>query len=327
MNRNKQFIAALQLFEQIVIDTPYIDGDKQYEWLQGSLKAADSEKDDLTQYSVLQILEYLIDDSLFDKKQKRKSMMTDDKDRKRSMVMDIDRITEDIEIPTFIKTQLGFFRHCLRESEYCKLCFDMKKLELLPKSIKDHFMNDRGMAFDSWCRLFPNDRRILIKNVDPSKYQSFINLFGSFVAEMTSVYTDSLQCIEINTGKHIYDENMNALVIKKNDTTFKYANWTVSYEAVKHQIGDKDIYSILMSRNQIDTGSASDEKEKEDTDIIVQSEDAKEVDDVETKDESINETVNIEKTDEPKPEMEIVTSIKPQQTLSMILRRYGHKNR
>ena len=99
-----------------MIDTPYIEDDEQYKWLKTSIKQAE-EKDDITKYSAMQILEYLISDCLDEKMKEER-----DRDRGKSMTKDIVTITEKIEIPSFITTQLGFFRHCLRETEYCKLC-------------------------------------------------------------------------------------------------------------------------------------------------------------------------------------------------------------
>eukprot|EP01084_Bolivina_argentea_P021224 39412_1 len=166
-------------------------------------------------------------------------------------------IKQYIEIPTFIKTQFGYFGHYYRETEFCKLCFDIKKIEMLPREIQKYFMNDKIIAFGNWCKLFPNDRIICIKNVEINKYESFINLFATFVNEM-GAYINGLQCVDINTNSNIFDENINDMINKKNESKFKYANWTLSYEVMTNE--NKEIenqqtqnnYSILISKNAVD---------------------------------------------------------------------------
>ena len=281
-HRNKAFIAALQVFEQMVIDMPYIEDHTQYQWLQRSLDRAEGTEQGQGNgagFSVMEILEFMITDCLsaddgthgVDENPKLKSIKTpmtklfaldngDDVEHK-----EIERNnTECPVIPSFIETQLGFFRHCLRETEYCRLCCDLKKMELLPQSIRSKLLVDANglngnrdighIAFGNWCRLFPNDRVIAIKNMDSEQYESVIDAFVRFVSDQgVSEAVACLQCIDIDTDSKEHCDEIEDLVNGKNASDLKKVNWTLVYELVRRRIGsdEKDSYSILMKKDVV----------------------------------------------------------------------------
>jgi len=121
--------------------------------------------------------------------------------------------------------------------------------------------------------LFPNDQVLLIKNVDQSKYESFIDLFAAFITETDEEYIGYLQmkCIEIDTNSEIKNKSIQVMIDRINYTKFKYTNWTLSYEQIeRHDVGNehKEIFYILIRKNQIET---YDEEEKEKSDEFEES--------------------------------------------------------